>query len=108
MRQAARYATTGNKMTGSSRVASIEQVAQNAAVGLVNASNIQISSVNGGSGTNNVNRAGYPQDTVTISMTASLKLFTPLIGRFFGTNGVYTFTVSTTYRNEPFSYSQTS
>jgi Flp pilus assembly protein TadG len=110
MRQAGRFAITGNHLTQGtnvlSRVQSIAQVAQQAAVGLVlNVASIQI---NGQSSTNATASAGGPGAPVTISMTTQLQLITPLIGRYFGTNGVYTFTVSTTFQNEPFPSSQTS
>lgn len=59
-------------------------------------SNIQISSLLGGA-----NNAGGPGDTVTISLTANLPLMTALIGQYFA-HGVYTTTVSATFRNEPF------
>lgn len=109
MRQAGRYAVTGNHLTQGTnvlaRAQSIAQVAQQAAVGLVlDVASIQI---NGQSSTNATANTGGPSGTVTISMTTRLQLITPLIGRFFGPNGVYTFTVSTTFRNEPFPASQT-
>jgi Flp pilus assembly protein TadG len=100
MRQAGRFAVTGNHLTqggtGLTRVASIIQVAQQAAIG-TDISKIQITSAQGGAGS-----GGGPDDTVIISLTTDLKLITPLIGRFFGPNGIYTFTVSTTFWNEPF------
>jgi Flp pilus assembly protein TadG len=105
MRQAGRYAVTGNKVSGQSRVDSITQVAQQASVG-TGLSNIQITSQTAGVTSTNGD-AGGPGATVTISLTTQLKLYTPLIGRYFGTNGVYTFTVSTTFRNEPFDPSST-
>ncbi|HLK31863.1 MAG TPA: TadE/TadG family type IV pilus assembly protein [Terriglobales bacterium] len=102
VRQAGRYAVTGNHMPDPknpgknlSRVDSIIQAAQQAAVGL-DISSIQISSTNGGK-----NSAGGPGDTVTISLTTNLKLITPLISRFF-TNNTYQFTVSVSFKNEPF------
>lgn len=102
LRQAGRYAITGNhqpdpKHPGQtlSRVNSIIQVAQQTAIGM-DVSNIQISSVDGGSGS-----AGGPGDTVIISLTSNLKLITPVVSKFFN-NGVYTFTVSVRLKNEPF------
>ncbi len=101
VRQAGRYAVTGNHQTNQqngsqmSRIASITQVAQQAAVGL-DVSNIQISSVTGGSGS-----AGGPQDTCIITVTSSVKLLTPVVAQFF-TNGKYQFTVSVRFKNEPF------
>lgn len=107
IRQAGRYAVTGNHLPDPnhsgqtlSRVASIMQVAQQTALGL-DVSNIQISSLVGGSGS-----AGGPGDTLTISLTTHMPLITPVVGKFF-TNGVYTFTVSVTLRNEPFAPSDT-
>jgi Flp pilus assembly protein TadG len=104
MREAGRYAVTGNTLPGTNpstglpytRIDSIKQIAQNAAAGL-NVSSINISSVNGGPGS-----AGGPNDFVTISLTTSLQLITPIISSYFGPNGLYTFTVSTTFKNEPF------
>jgi Flp pilus assembly protein TadG len=111
VRQAGRLAVTGNHLPDPnnagqnlSRVASITQAAKKAAPGL-DLTNIQITSTTGGS--SGAGRAGGPRDTVTISLTTSLRLFTPMIGQFFGTSGVYTFTVATTFLNEPFSPSQT-
>jgi len=103
VRQAGRYAITGNHQPDPqhagqtlSRVNSIIQVAQQYALGL-DISNLQISSVNGGSGS-----AGGPGDTVILSLTTNLKLVNPLVGAFFK-NGTYTFTVSVRFKNEPFS-----
>ena len=102
VREAGRYAMTGNHLPDPnhagqnlSRTASITKVAQQAAMGL-DVSNIQISSVLGGS-----NNAGGPGDTVTISLTANLPLMTALVGQYFA-HGTYTTTVSASFRNEPF------
>ncbi len=107
LRQAGRYAVTGNHISqgGSNltRVASIQQIAQNAEVGL-NVGSITISTIDNGITSPG---AGGPGSTVVISLTEKLQLFTPLIGQFFGPNGVYTFTASTAFRNEPFPASQT-
>jgi Flp pilus assembly protein TadG len=107
IRQAGRYAITGNHPPDPnhpgqhlSRVASIIQVAQQTALGL-DVSSIQISSLTGGSGS-----AGEPGDTVTVSLTTNLHLITPIVAKFFR-NGVYTFTVSLTMKNEPFPPSDT-
>ena len=108
MRVAGRYAVTGNKISGQSRVNSIQTVAAKAAVGL-NVSQIVITSTAGGTG---VNAAGYPNDTVTISLTTTLNLITPLIGNFFkaadGTPRAVTLKAITSFRNEPFPVGQTS
>jgi Flp pilus assembly protein TadG len=109
LREAGRYAVTGQHMANPdasvggnlSRVASIKAIAQQKAIG-IDVSNISISS-GGVSGF-----AGNPGDTVVISLTTNLKLITPMIGRFFGPNQTYTFTVQTSFRNEPFTASQAS
>lgn len=102
VREAGRYAITGNHLPDPnhngqnlSRPQSIGQVAQRAAMGL-DVSNLQIVSVGGGNG-----NAGGPGDTVTISLTTNLQILTPIVARFFK-NGVYTFTVSVSFKNEPF------
>lgn len=108
VRQAGRYAVTGNhrpdpKHAGQnlSRVNSIIQVAQQAAMGL-SVSKIQVSSAGGGSGS-----AGGPGDTVTISLTTELQLMTPIVAQFFP-HGTYTFTVDVSFKNEPFPPGNTS
>jgi Flp pilus assembly protein TadG len=103
MRQAGRYAVTGQKM-GGSRVAAITQVAENAAAGLINSGNVNsilITSVNTANGTTQTNNAGTSGQEMTITMVSNLKLITPGIAAFFP-NGTYTFTNSVTFRNEPF------
>jgi Flp pilus assembly protein TadG len=107
VRQAGRYASTGNHAanpadpgTPLTRAASILQAAQQAAPTL-NISSITINSLGGGPGS-----AGGPGDTVTISITTSLQLITPLIARLFP-GGIYTFAVSSTFKNEPFPPSET-
>ena len=108
LREAGRYAVTGQhkpdlKNGGNlSRVASIKAIAQQNAIGMITDPNsIVVSS----GGVNNF--AGVPGDTVLVSLTTNLKLITPMIGRFFGPSQTYTFTVQTTFRNEPFDFSQT-
>ena len=108
VRQAGRFAITGNHLPDPlhqgqnlSRVASIIQTAENAAEGL-DVSAIQVSSLSGGQGS-----AGGPGDTVTISLTTNLKLLTAMVMQFFP-NGTYTFTVSVSFKNEPFPPSDTS
>lgn len=103
LRAAARYAVTGNHLPNPAnpsqfltRVASIEQVAQQYAMG-IDVSGLTISSGSGG--------AGMPGDTVTLSLQHTLKLMTPIISQFFP-GGVYTFKVSTSFKNEPFPPSQ--
>jgi len=106
LRQAGRFAVTGNHLSNPSnpsqllsRLDSIIQVAQQAAPG-IDVSGVQIRS-------NGLTPAGGPSDTITLTLTSQLRLLTPLISRFFGPNGVYTSTVSTTFRNEPFPPDQT-
>jgi len=102
VRTAGRYAITGNHLPDPlhsgqnlSRVASITQVAQQAACG-ISVSGITISSVVGGSG-----NAGGPGDTVTISVTSNIPVVAPLVAQFFH-NGQYTATAKVSFRNEPF------
>ena len=107
LREAGRYAVTGQQMADSSnpghylsRLESIRAVAMQKAIGLISdENNIQVSSPQGGVAV----PTGGPGQTVIISLTTNLQLITPMIGRFFGPNQTYTFTVSTTFRNEPFS-----
>jgi len=106
IREAGRFAVTGNKLPDPvdpnrtlSRVDSIKEVARRTAVGL-DVSNIDISSPNGSG------NAGGPGQNVTISMQQSLRLITPIVAQFFP-NGQYSFTLRTTFKNEPFPPSQT-
>ena len=108
VRAAGRYASTGNhlpdpqhKGQNLSRVNSIIQVAQQNAIGL-SVAGIQISSLAGGNGS-----AGGPEDTVTVSLTTNLQLMTPIVAQFFK-NGAYKFTVSVSFKNEPFPPGNTS
>jgi Flp pilus assembly protein TadG len=108
VRQAGRFAVTGRSLPGLSRVASIETIAQNAAPGL-DLTKIIITSSGATStgGVGNAASGGLPGEDVTISLKTHLTLFTNLMGHFYGTNDVDTFTVATTFRNERFPYSQT-
>lgn len=109
VQEAARYASTGNHLSDPnnpnqtlSRVQSITNEAEQAAIGWgANVTNIQISSLGGGAGS-----AGGPGDVVTISLTVSLSLMTPIIARGFP-NGAYTFISSSTIKNEQFPSSET-
>lgn len=108
LRQAGRFATTGNHLADPNnpgnnltRVNSIIATAQQAAPGF-NFNSISISSVNGGAGS-----AGGPGDIVTISITTGVQMLTPIIAPFFKPNGKYNFTVSVTFKNEPFPANQT-
>jgi Flp pilus assembly protein TadG len=107
LREAGRYAVTGQHMPdlknggNLSRVDSIRSVAQQKAIGLLTDPSSVVVSSGGVTGF-----AGHPGDTVVVSLTTNLKLITPMIGRFFGPSQTYTFTVQTTFRNEPFDFSQ--
>ena len=48
------------------------------------------------------NYGGGPRETVVVTLTTKLPLITPFIGKFFPPDGAYTFTVSTSFMNEPF------
>ncbi|MCS7048281.1 MAG: pilus assembly protein [Verrucomicrobiae bacterium] len=108
LREAGRFAVTGNRLPGTNpatgqpytRVESIIEVARKAAVG-ADITGITVSSQAGGA-----NHAGGPGDRVTVSITATVRIITPIIGQFFP-NGRHTFTARTTFRNEPFNPSQT-
>jgi len=102
MRQAGRFAVTGQSTGGTNRVSAIIQVAENAAAGLINSGNINSIVITSGGVTN---YAGGPSQEMTITMVSNLKLITPGIAAFFP-NGTYTFTNSVTFRNEPFNPSQ--
>jgi Flp pilus assembly protein TadG len=105
LREAGRYAVTGQKQATFTRPESIRKVAQKYAVGLLNPSDIQICSLT--NGTKICDFAGGPNQIVVVSLTTHLKLITPLIGRYFGPDGTYTFTVSTSFKNEPFDLGDT-
>ena len=121
VREAGRYAATGNHITGAngstvSRVGSIVQVLDSYAIGNgVSIQQISISSVYGGSVTYNegsgsfsgTGNAGGPGDTVTITATCAAPMLTTFIGKFFSSDSRYHFTASSTFRNEPILPSQT-
>ncbi len=107
VQEAARFASTGNHLPDPnnagqdlSRVDSITSTLQHASLG-ADITNVQISSVNGGTGS-----AGGPGDTMTITVTASTHLLTPLLSGLFP-QGRYVFTSSVTIKNEPFPASST-
>jgi len=105
MREAGRFGVTGNHLTDPndasqmlSRVASIKEVVKKSSMGLgVDLNQVNVTSPQGGTTV----PAGGPGQTFTVSLTYTLHLFTPIIGQFFN-NGEYVFTVSTTFKNEPF------
>jgi Flp pilus assembly protein TadG len=107
VREAARYASTGNHLpdpnnpgSNLSRIASIDQIFANAAVGAVCPAPT-VSSVAGGVGS-----AGGPGDTVTIAATCKVPLMTFALANLFPGNQ-FNFTVSASFNNEPFPSSQT-
>lgn len=108
VRQAGRYAITGQCVTDSSgncklnRYKSIVQTLQTASNGLLNSSNsndISITCTSNGGGC--PNQAGGPGDIITITVTYTYTFVTAPIGKFFS-GGKYTFTVSVAFNNEPF------
>jgi Flp pilus assembly protein TadG len=107
IQEAARYGSTGNHLPDPnnpgknlSRVTSIINTLQNNAMG-VQFSSIQVSSLNGGSGS-----GGGPGDLLTVLATVQMPLITPLVAPLFP-NGQYTFNASITVKNEPFPTGQT-
>jgi Flp pilus assembly protein TadG len=112
-----RYASTGQN-NGTSRIASIVTTIQNeiGVPGVNVAQNISICSTPSGGTTQtcynsglligNIGAAGAPNATVKISLTTPLPLITPLISQFFPGGG-YSFTSSSTFKNEPFSPTST-
>lgn len=112
VRQAGRYAITGQCITGSdgtcsqSRLNSIVATLQDNSIGLLNSSNsadINISCTNQGGGC--PNPAGGPGDVVTITVSYPYPFITPIIAPFFP-NHSYTIRVSSAFTNEPFPPSQ--
>jgi Flp pilus assembly protein TadG len=107
VREAGRYASTGNHYAPDpttpgvtlNRVDSITHMLNQAAAG-TNCTPV-ISSSSGGVGS-----AGLPSDTVTITANCAIPMLTTAIGSFFGTDNKYHFTVSSTFKNEPFSPTQ--
>ena len=107
IQEAARYGSTGNHLPDPknpgqnlSRVTSIVNTFKQQAIA-VQISNIQVSSLSGGSGS-----GGGPGDMLTITATVNMPLMTPLVAQLFP-NGQYTFNASITVKNEPFPPSQT-
>jgi len=107
IQEAARYGSTGNHLpdpknpgNSLSRVTSIINTLENDAIG-VHFSNIQVTSLNGGSGS-----GGGPGDMLTVTATVIMPLMTPLVAQMFP-NGQYTFNARITIKNEPFPPGQT-
>jgi TadE-like protein len=107
VQESARFASTGNHLPDPnnpgndlSRVDSIISTLQQSSLG-ADITNIQISSLNGGK-----DSAGGPGDMMTVAVTASVPLLTPMIAAMFP-RGRYVFTTSVTIKNEPFPASAT-
>jgi Flp pilus assembly protein TadG len=101
--------TTGGVQTTLSRLQSIINTIQNeiSIPGVNVQQNLVVCSTNGGCSNGGGSApAGGPEDTVTLTLTTSLPLFTPALASLFS-GGAYTFTASTTFKNEPFNPSQT-
>lgn len=108
VRQAGRYAVTGQCIAGSngacsqSRYNSIVQTLQTASLGILNSSNandVSITCTNEGGGC--PNNAGGPGDLIKISVSYPYAFITPLISPFFS-HSAYTITVGGAFTNEPF------
>jgi Flp pilus assembly protein TadG len=107
VREAGRYAATGNHLANPgggtfSRITSITNVLDSEATNASYITSVTINSLAGGVGS-----AGGPNDTVTITAACAIPLLTTSIGKFFGTDNKYHFTVRATFKNEPFPPSQT-
>jgi Flp pilus assembly protein TadG len=107
VREAGRYASTGNhqpdpKKPGAmlDRVDSINQILRKSTQG-PNIESVVISSTAGG-----VGNAGGPGDTVKVTVHGNVPLLTTTVGQFFGSDNRFHFTVSSTFKNEPFQPSQ--
>jgi hypothetical protein len=96
VRQAGRYAITGQAMSGVNRYSSILQTVSNYTQGVANSGNTTVCSNTGGCG-----NAGGPGDVVTVTVTFNYKFHTPLLRVFF-TNGQYPIKVSSSFANEAF------
>ena len=108
--QGTRFATTGQTMddpanpgTPLSRDASIQREIERLSVGItVPHDPIQITARDGAG--NVVNGSGGPGDVVTVSITYHAAVLTPLLRNAFP-GGVYTFTCSSSFKNEEFTTS---
>lgn len=96
VRQAGRYAITGQALPSMNRYSSILQTVSNLSSGLANSGNTTVCSASEGCGS-----AGGPGDVVTVTVTYPYHLHTPLMRVFF-TNGQYTIKVSSSFTNEAF------
>lgn len=109
IRQAGRYAITGQCITGSNgscsqtRYNSIVQTLEDNSLGFLTTSNVSndvvITCTNNGGGC--PNSAGGPGDLVTISVAYPYGFLSPLLSAFFPSRA-YTIRVSSAFTNEPF------
>lgn len=99
IREGGRYGVTGRTNGTESREDSIRDIVIQKAAGIpIARSDIIITSMSGGILSSN---AGGPRQMMTVSLQATHTFITPMIGKFFP-EGKYTFTVQTTFMNEPF------
>ncbi len=96
VRQAGRYAITGQSMPSLNRYSSILQTVDNLSSGLANSGNTTVCSSTGGCGS-----AGGPGDVVTITVDYTYHFATPFVGAFFP-NHQYVIKVSSSFTNEAF------
>jgi len=96
VRQAGRYAITGQAMPSQTRYASILQTVQTYSLGRATSSNTTICGAVLGCGC-----GGGPGETVTITVTYQYQFITPLVAKFIS-GGAYAMTVSSSFKNEPF------
>ncbi|HVP50072.1 MAG TPA: TadE family protein [Candidatus Bathyarchaeia archaeon] len=101
VRQAGRYAITGQSMDGHSRHDSIMQTVQRTSLGLATSANTTVCSAGGG-----CSSGGGPGDTVTVTVSYRYRCLTPFVAAFF-TDGTYTIRESSSFKNEPFPPGQT-
>ncbi len=108
VRQAGRYAVTGQCIAGSdgsctqTRYNSVVKALQDSSLGMINANNtndITMVCTNKGGGC--PNNAGGPGDLVTISISYPYGFLSPILASFFPSHS-YTIKVGTAFINEPF------
>lgn len=102
--EAGRFAVTGNTLPNPAggtfdRISSIKKILAQQAEG-TNIESVAVSSTIGGVTT--TNSAGGPGATETITVYCDVPLLTKSIGWIFGTDNRFHFTVSATFKNEPF------
>ncbi len=108
MREGGRYGVTGGRLddpndpkTKQSRIESIKAVVAQAATGIeIDKADISVSSGQP-AGPQVPNSAGNAGDILTISLRYRFEPITPMLSQFFD-DGAYKFTVSTSFKNEPF------